>query len=166
MATESGGPHSTVYQPACPQFFGTVRGNPVRSTGFARLSLRRVSLRRLGCVQGVPPAHVGGASRGRDAGGARRHTGRAAVGRGAVRLESHRARIGFPESPHVRGVRGSHARGPRRDLVLPRGGSRDGPHLQGRPPGAGKPRGPRVVLLDEAGHVAAGGSPSETGPAP
>src|SRR2546423_6074469 len=156
MATESGGPHSTVHQPTCPQFFGTVRGNPVRSTGFARLSLRRVSLRRLGRVQGLPSAHVGGASPGRDVGRAGRDARRATVGRGTVRLESHRARSGCPESPHVRGVCGSDSRRPFRDLVLPRRRMRDGPHLQGRASGARESRWPRFVLLHEAGYVARG----------
>src|SRR5256884_9591085 len=99
------------------------------------LPISRVSLRRLGRVQGLPSAHAGRAPPRGEAGRAGRDAEWAPVGGRLVGVQSHRARVGIPESPHVRGMRRSHPLGALRDLLLPRHGVRDGPDLKGRPSG-------------------------------
>src|SRR5437879_2845691 len=157
MATESRVQDSTKHQRRCRNSWVRSARIRLRPRAFTRVWLGCVSLRGPGCVQGVPSAHAGGASRGRNAGRAGRDARRATVDRRPMRLEPRRARIGFPKSPDVRVMRRSDARRALRDLVLPRGGMRDESHFEGGASRARESRRPRLVLLHEAGDFAHGG---------
>src|SRR2546430_2630538 len=67
IATESRFTISTVHQIALSQFLGTRCANLILPRDLSQVLLGRVSLPRSGRVQGLPSAHVGGASARREA---------------------------------------------------------------------------------------------------